>query len=101
MVDVGHSIELFADFSGTGKNYVQFPDSLNHRISHQQLALLSIRERLRAVWLDPHCLELKPYFGQGDVGCSRAFGRAGPLAGIFLPLHCRRAISDALYFYLL
>src|ERR1035438_777236 len=28
IVDVGYSIELFADFSGTGKAYVPFPDSL-------------------------------------------------------------------------
>ena len=32
VVDVGYSIELFADFSGTGKAYVPFPDSLTHRI---------------------------------------------------------------------
>jgi hypothetical protein len=37
VVDVGYSIELFADFSGTGKAYVPFPDSLNHRIPLEQL----------------------------------------------------------------
>ena len=56
-VDVGYSIELFADFSGTGKAYVPFPDSLTHRIPLEQLKLQLIRDRLRAVWLDPLSLD--------------------------------------------
>ena len=32
IVDVGHSIELYADFSRSGKTYVAFPDALTHRI---------------------------------------------------------------------
>ena len=57
VVDVGYSIELFADFSGTGKAYVPFPDSLNHRILLQQLEIQTIRDRLRAIWLDPVSLD--------------------------------------------
>src|ERR1700686_170398 len=53
VVDVGYSIELFADFSGTGKAYVPFPDSLTHRIRLEQLEMQLIRDRLRAIWLDP------------------------------------------------
>jgi hypothetical protein len=57
VVDVGFSIELFADFSGTGKAYVPFPDSLTHRIPLEQLATQLIRDRLRAIWLDPLSLD--------------------------------------------
>jgi len=57
VVDVGYSIELFADFSGTGKAYVPFPDSLTHRIRLEQLATPLIRDRLRAIWLDPLSLD--------------------------------------------
>jgi hypothetical protein len=57
VVDVGYSIELFADFSGTGKAYVPFPDSLTHRIPLEQLEATLIRDRLRAIWLDPLSLD--------------------------------------------
>jgi hypothetical protein len=57
VVDVGYSIEVFADFSGTGKAYVPFPDSLNHRILLEQLETTLIRDRLRAIWLDPLSLD--------------------------------------------
>lgn len=57
VVDVGYSIELFADFSGTGKAYVPYPDSLTHRILLGQLETDSIRTRLRAIWLDPLALD--------------------------------------------
>src|ERR1700732_1701336 len=57
VVDVGYSIELFADFSGTGKAYVPFPDSLTHRILLEQLEVPLIRDRLRAIWLDPPFLD--------------------------------------------
>jgi SAM-dependent methyltransferase len=56
-VDVGHSIELFADFSLTGKAYLPFPDPRTYRILQTQLDLPEIRERLRALWLDPHSLD--------------------------------------------
>lgn len=55
-VDVGHSIELFADFSLTGKAYLPFPDARSYRILLGDLANPDIRERLRLVWTDPHAL---------------------------------------------
>jgi hypothetical protein len=58
VADVGYSIELFADLSGTGKAYVPFPDSLTHRIPLESLAATLIRDRLRAIWLDPLSLDL-------------------------------------------
>ncbi|MHB1698581.1 MAG: class I SAM-dependent DNA methyltransferase [Acidobacteriaceae bacterium] len=56
-VDVGHSIELFADFSLTGKAYLPFPDPRSYRILLDQLCVPEIQDRLRAVWLDPHSLD--------------------------------------------
>ena len=57
VVDVGYSIELFADFSGTGKAYAPFPDSLSHRSPLNALATPELRDRLRAIWLDPLSLD--------------------------------------------
>jgi len=57
VVDVGYSIELFADFSGTGKAYVPFPDSLTHRLRLEDLSFDGARKRLRAIWLDPLSLD--------------------------------------------
>jgi hypothetical protein len=56
-VDVGHSIELFADFSLTGKAYLPFPDPRSYRILLPQLDRPEIRDRLRAVWQDPLSLD--------------------------------------------
>lgn len=56
-VDVGYSIELFADFSLTGKNYAQFPDRNTYRILIDELASPAVRDRLHAVWLDPLSLD--------------------------------------------
>lgn len=58
IVDVGHSIELFADFTRSGKTYVAFPDSLTHRIPLRDIASDEVRERLRLVWTNP--LDLDP-----------------------------------------
>jgi len=57
VVDVGHTIELYADFSRAGKTYIPFPDSRSHRIRLADLARPEIRERLRALWLDPMSLD--------------------------------------------
>jgi hypothetical protein len=55
--DVGHSIELYADFSLTGKAYVPFPDSKTYRILLSDLNVPENRERLRLLWTDPHALD--------------------------------------------
>ncbi|MBF0307168.1 MAG: class I SAM-dependent DNA methyltransferase [Alphaproteobacteria bacterium] len=57
VVDVGHVIELFADFSRTGKNYTHFPDSASFRIALADLADETVRERLRYVWTEPQALD--------------------------------------------
>jgi hypothetical protein len=56
--DVGHVIEIYADFSGQGRNYVQFPDRQSFRIYLDDLRRPEIRERLRLIWTDP--LHLDP-----------------------------------------
>ncbi len=59
VADVGYSLELFADFSGTGKAYVPFPDSLTHRIRLDELGNNELlRTRLRTIWRHP--LDLDP-----------------------------------------
>jgi len=58
VVDVGHSIELFAEFSCTGGTYVPFPAPGAHRILLADLERGDIRARLREVWLNP--LDLDP-----------------------------------------
>lgn len=57
VVDVGHCIELYADFSRTGKTYVAFPDALTHRILLRNLEDTEVRERLRLAWTDPLALD--------------------------------------------
>jgi hypothetical protein len=51
--DVGHCIEVYADFSGQGKNYAQFPDRQGFRIYMQDLRDEKVRKRLRMIWESP------------------------------------------------
>jgi hypothetical protein len=55
--DVGHSIDLYAEFSGTGGHYERFPDPASFRIYLADLHQPEIRERLRLIWTDPHSLD--------------------------------------------
>ncbi|AMV70513.1 class I SAM-dependent DNA methyltransferase [Desulfuromonas sp. DDH964] len=57
VVDVGHSIELYSEFSCTGKAYLPFPDPRSHRIHIGDLARPEVRELLRSIWTDPHSLD--------------------------------------------
>jgi hypothetical protein len=60
VVDVGHVIELYADFTRSGATYTPFPDPRSHRIRLAELcnpADDSARQRLKAVWLDPLALD--------------------------------------------
>lgn len=57
IVDVGHVIELYADFSLQGKHYAQFPDRQSYRIYLEDLRDDAVRERLRLVWEDPLALD--------------------------------------------
>ena len=55
--DVGHCFEIYADFTGQGKNYAQFPDRQSFRVYLEDLAHEHIRDRLRLIWNDPHKLD--------------------------------------------
>jgi hypothetical protein len=57
IVDVGHVIELYADFSQKGRNYDAYPDPRSRRIPLADLAKPEIRERLHLVWTDPSQLD--------------------------------------------
>lgn len=56
IVDVGHVIEVYADFSGLGKNYEQFPDRQNYRIGMEDLLRPEVQARLHAIWTNPQSL---------------------------------------------
>jgi SAM-dependent methyltransferase len=55
--DVGHCIEVYADFSGQGKNYTQFPDRQGFRIYLEDLRKPEVRERLKRIWQEPVSLD--------------------------------------------
>ena len=57
VVDVGNVIELYAEFTRSGATYTPFPDPRSHRIQLADLRDEAIRQRLRAVWLDPLSLD--------------------------------------------
>ncbi|MFH5803923.1 class I SAM-dependent DNA methyltransferase [Alienimonas sp. DA493] len=59
--DVGHCLDLYADFSGTGKHYRPFtealPEGRSHRVRLADLADPTVRAVLKAVWTDPASLD--------------------------------------------
>jgi hypothetical protein len=57
VADIGYCIEVYADFTGTGKAYAQFPDRARYRIMLEDLAQEEVRTRLRAVWTEPKTLD--------------------------------------------
>jgi hypothetical protein len=57
VTDVGHCIDVYADFSGTGKQYTQFPDAARFRIALGDLRDANVRARLATIWTDPLSLD--------------------------------------------
>jgi hypothetical protein len=55
--DVGFCFDIYADFSGTGRHYVQFPDRAGFRLYLTDLRRPEIRDRLIAIWNDPLSLD--------------------------------------------
>jgi hypothetical protein len=55
--DVGHAIEVYANFRRDGKAYDQFPDRRSFRIYLEDLRDEKVRERLKAIWTDPISLD--------------------------------------------
>jgi hypothetical protein len=57
VVDVGHVIELYAEFSRSGATYTPFPDPRSYRLKLSDLNDEAVRTRLRQIWLDPLTLD--------------------------------------------
>jgi len=57
VVDVGHSIELYADFSRSGRTYLPFPDARSFRLLLDDLLKEEQRDKLRLVWTEPLTLD--------------------------------------------
>ncbi|MDQ2089758.1 class I SAM-dependent DNA methyltransferase [Marimonas arenosa] len=57
IMDVGHVIELYADFSRQGQGYNQFPDGNRYRIPLDQIRSEETRDLLRTIWNDPYSLD--------------------------------------------
>ena len=55
--DVGHSFELYADFTQAGKAYLPFPDPRSFRIRLKDLADEKVRQRLALIWTAPASLD--------------------------------------------
>ncbi len=55
--DIGFCFDLYADFSGTGKHYAQFPDRERFRLYLPDLRRAEVRARLQAIWTDPKALD--------------------------------------------
>lgn len=58
VVDVGHVIEVYSDFSGQGQGYTQYPDGNRYRITMDDLRDEEVRNRLKLIWEDPLALDL-------------------------------------------
>jgi hypothetical protein len=56
IVDVGNVMEVYADFSGLGKNYDHFPDRHGYRLSMEDLLDAGVQKQLEAIWTDPQSL---------------------------------------------
>lgn len=57
VVDVGHCVDLYADFGGTGRLYAPFPSAEAYRVGLGDLRDGAVRERLRLVFEDPTALD--------------------------------------------
>ncbi|MFO0490161.1 MAG: class I SAM-dependent DNA methyltransferase [Curvibacter sp.] len=57
VVDVGHVIEVYAEFSRSGATYTPFPDPRSHRIRLADLVKPEVQDTLRAIWTDPLSLD--------------------------------------------
>lgn len=56
-MDVGHVIEVYADFSGQGQGYTQYPDGNRYRITIDDLRDPKVQDRLRQIWTAPQSLD--------------------------------------------
>ena len=117
IVDVGHVIEVYADFSNQGADYTQFPDGNRYRIKLEDLRSKTIRARLGLIWADPKSLDPSKVsarvtrevsdrvaaLAKSYDGKTQCFGGRRPFPDA-LPVHhvcrgcgpCRHSFSDLL-----
>ena len=55
--DVGHCLDLYADFTRSGRTYQPFPDPRAFRVRLEDLRHEETRDLLQAVWTDPQSLD--------------------------------------------
>ncbi len=91
VVDVGHVIEVYAEFSRSGATYTPFPDPRSHRIALADLHQSAVRGRLRAIWLDP--LTLDPARTSARVTREVAFELAQLAASLEGAGHAPQAVA--------
>ncbi len=90
--DVGHAFEVFADFTGTGRAYGQFPDRKGFRIYLEDLRKPEIRNLLVAIWTDP--LSLDP--ARESARVTREIARR--LAAVSKALEAKHPAEDVAHF---
>ena len=93
-VDVGNSLEVFADFTQAGRNYLHFPHPQAFRIRLDDLRRPEIRERLRLVWTDP--LALDPARHSAAVTCEISDLLAKLAKSLEQAGHAPRRVADFL-----
>ncbi len=93
--DVGHCLEVFADFTGQGKNYQQFPDRNGFRIYLEELRDEKIAARLRGIWSDPRSLDPSAH----SAKVTREI--AGRLAAVSKALEVRKHHPEEVAFFLM
>ena len=94
VVDVGHSIEVFADFTQAGRAYLPFPDPRTFRIRLEHLADEKARERLRLIWTNPAALD--PARQSADVTREISAHLAELAKSLELAGHRPRVVADFL-----
>lgn len=57
VVDVGHRIELYSEFSRSDGTYVPHPDQRSHGIALEDLRCPEVREHLKRIWTEPLSLD--------------------------------------------
>jgi hypothetical protein len=94
VVDVGHSIEVFADFTQAGRAYLPFPDPRTFRVRLEHLADEKARERLRLIWTNPAALD--PARQSADVTREISAHLAELAKSLELAGHRPRVVADFL-----
>ena len=76
VTDVGHAIEIYAEFTRTGGAYRPFPSAGKHRIMLEDLKKPEVRELLRTIWLDPMSLDPSAKAAQVTAEIARLLAQA-------------------------